>query len=753
MTLIVNATDVPYELSLGDLGPALTIQLDFDGSPFVLDPVNDTVVMTYIAPYLQNGNQVTRTVPCTITNAPQGLIQRAWVTGDLPVTGTYTAKVQIQRKNDSTFPRTFPADGSNIAWVINPAIGPILPPIAQYINVNASSLIQCQAVYQTTTGHINLALGVAAPSARAIGLIYDTTIAANVAGNIQSTGVFTAPTSSWDAVTGQTGGLTIGAAYYLSASVPGRIAPGFQTGNGDAVTYIGTAQSTTSLLLGIQAPIFLTGPQLVVLMGDSNMDGHGATFFVDDGLKFDPAAAPLPYPIPYVAQYSNNPTDPITWTNLGTFAQPVALQPYAPYGSLNMGPELSMGRTLDAGGMYPYMAKLAVDSTSIGTHWLPTSSYLADTGANLYQQSVNLIRQAVISSGRPLGAIFWINFNDALTQPNANNYQANLTTLRQQWATDLGTFKFVYTQGPLGDPTDLVPYRDIVRTAQASYAVANPGDSMIGTDDCPTDLDNTQSAGPLHWRGSSQVTIGNRAGYQVLDAIKPPSAANPNLWPTLLGYDQVMYDVASTLTPRWGGVLPYQIGDLGLLVALSWFQSGTITVSDSAWTPVASQVNSALGSLTLSMACWWQRATSVSMPAPTVTCPGVANMAGIFIIRGAAPTGNPIEIISPYASNAQVTSMSITGGTTAGVNRLIFVPLAMEVGAPTPITMPTNIVCTGLTDLALVRDGVQNISGNDVKMDLITGVASTAGAFGPLTATITGFNSIIASMLLAIKGP
>ena len=67
--------------------------------------------------------------------------------------------------------------------------------------------------------------------------------------------VVAATTDEWDAVTGQTGGLTPAATYYLSAGVPGRITTTAPTNPGEYVTVIGEAKSATELTLAIAAPV------------------------------------------------------------------------------------------------------------------------------------------------------------------------------------------------------------------------------------------------------------------------------------------------------------------------------------------------------------------------------------------------------------------------------------------------------------------------------------------------------------------
>jgi hypothetical protein len=79
--------------------------------------------------------------------------------------------------------------------------------------------------------------------------------ASGAAASVAVAGVVTATTGQWDAVTGQTGGLTTGAKYYLSNTTAGALtttAP--STG---VLAPVGVALSTTKLVLQVERVIIL----------------------------------------------------------------------------------------------------------------------------------------------------------------------------------------------------------------------------------------------------------------------------------------------------------------------------------------------------------------------------------------------------------------------------------------------------------------------------------------------------------------
>lgn len=124
-------------------------------------------------------------------------------------------------------------------------------------NDNASPIVIGMAVYAKSDGDVDLARANAQGTVQVEGLVRDTSIAAAASGIIQTDGVLTATTGQWDAVTGQSGGLTAGSPYYLSAATAGNITPTAPTSVGEFVVRVGLALSSTALDISIEPPIKL----------------------------------------------------------------------------------------------------------------------------------------------------------------------------------------------------------------------------------------------------------------------------------------------------------------------------------------------------------------------------------------------------------------------------------------------------------------------------------------------------------------
>ena len=111
-------------------------------------------------------------------------------------------------------------------------------------NDNAGAILIGMPVYVKSNGNVDKANAAAAGSAKVLGLVKDASIAASGSGYIQTDGVLSATTAEWDEVTGETGGLTAGAVYFLSTTAGGltQTAP---SGSGQFVMKVGMAISTT----------------------------------------------------------------------------------------------------------------------------------------------------------------------------------------------------------------------------------------------------------------------------------------------------------------------------------------------------------------------------------------------------------------------------------------------------------------------------------------------------------------------------
>lgn len=127
--------------------------------------------------------------------------------------------------------------------------------VSSLTNGNAGAIVIGRAVYISGANTCDLANANNYNTSNVVGIVTSVSTAAGAAANVAVAGVVTATTAQWDAVTGQSGGLTTGAKYYLSNTTSGALtttAP--VTG---ILAPVGIAVSTTKLALRIERVIVL----------------------------------------------------------------------------------------------------------------------------------------------------------------------------------------------------------------------------------------------------------------------------------------------------------------------------------------------------------------------------------------------------------------------------------------------------------------------------------------------------------------
>ncbi len=128
----------------------------------------------------------------------------------------------------------------------------------QLVNGEATPIVIGAPVYSDAAGSVKKARANVVGTRNVVGIVGQSpSIANGVAGAITIDGIQTATTAEWDAVTGQVGGLTFNARYYLDAATAGNLTTVAPTVAGQSVVPIGIALSTVDLKVEIGDPILL----------------------------------------------------------------------------------------------------------------------------------------------------------------------------------------------------------------------------------------------------------------------------------------------------------------------------------------------------------------------------------------------------------------------------------------------------------------------------------------------------------------
>lgn len=111
-------------------------------------------------------------------------------------------------------------------------------------------------VYVSSDGGASKAQADSLATALVLGLAVET-IAPAASGRVLSDGKLAAATAEWDAITGDTGGLTPGSSYFLDSATAGMLTTSAPTAEGEVVARVGRALSATILEVSVAQTIAL----------------------------------------------------------------------------------------------------------------------------------------------------------------------------------------------------------------------------------------------------------------------------------------------------------------------------------------------------------------------------------------------------------------------------------------------------------------------------------------------------------------
>jgi hypothetical protein len=123
------------------------------------------------------------------------------------------------------------------------------PVLQDRTNNNAGTIVICTPVYADADDDVDEAQADAEATSAVIGLVFDSTILTTATGSIIMSGIHTATTGEWDAVTGDSGGLVVDDLYYLDAAAPGMLTSTAPTTTTEFVVPVGIALSATDMKL------------------------------------------------------------------------------------------------------------------------------------------------------------------------------------------------------------------------------------------------------------------------------------------------------------------------------------------------------------------------------------------------------------------------------------------------------------------------------------------------------------------------
>lgn len=227
----VGATATPADIGAQPLDATLTALAAYNSNGFIVQTAADTFTSRSIA---GTAGQITVTNGSGVGGNPTIALATSGVTS-----GTYTT-VTVDE-----FGRVIAGSTGASSEFSSSTL----------TNDEASSIAIGRAVYVSGSGSVKLANGNAQGTKEVVGLVAAPTIASGGSGLIATAGVLEATTTQWDAITGQTGGLTFNAKYFLSNTIAGALTT-TPPSSGYSVR-VGIALSTTRLKIDVAQSIKL----------------------------------------------------------------------------------------------------------------------------------------------------------------------------------------------------------------------------------------------------------------------------------------------------------------------------------------------------------------------------------------------------------------------------------------------------------------------------------------------------------------
>lgn len=201
---------------------------------------------------------------------------------------------------------------------------------------------------------------------------------------------------------------------------------------------------------------------------------------------------------------------------------------------------------------------------------------------------------------------------------------------------------------------------------------------------------------------------------------------------------------AAAVSPAWPA---HAIDDVALLfVESAGGEQATLTTAAGFVAVPNSPQATGAGTAGTRMTVFWARATSTSMPAPTVGDPGNHVYAQIITYRNVVRTGNPWDVTGGGVKTSASTSVTVTGVTTTVADTLVVQAAARDDDANgAEFSAQTNTNLAGIAE----RSDAGTTQGNGGGFSVWDGSMAAAGATGSTTATVV--SSINAYLTIALK--
>lgn len=154
---------------------------------------------------------------------------------------------------------TFNTDYAWIEFIGGSATSTGIDPSAYRASKQNDDIVSLPAGTPVYSSGLNLikratADGITPGKEKVFGIVVNNSIAISATGTIQVAGILLLTTALWDAVTGQVGGLTEGATYYLDPTTPGKLTTTVPSTPTQYISIVGVAMSSTDMFINLDQP-------------------------------------------------------------------------------------------------------------------------------------------------------------------------------------------------------------------------------------------------------------------------------------------------------------------------------------------------------------------------------------------------------------------------------------------------------------------------------------------------------------------
>lgn len=468
--------------------------------------------------------------------------------------------------------------------------------------------------------------------------------------------------------------------------------------------------------------------RLLIIAGQSNAQGLGVAASVSNY----PGITDAVPAIQYYERTSNNAADPPNFTTEGPRDLAPRLITVGGMLAGTFGPELTIGRVLEASGDPWCIAKWCISGAGLQDHFW--NAAYPTTPPAVFDQLVTFITAQLAAFGAAeVGGFVWVQGEaDVNGIPDEANYKANLEAMFTSLRSTFGNFPIVINR--VTNKYAPVAGVSAMPGIQNAFAESFSDVGIVYGDDLPM-------RDAVHYGDNGYTTLGTRLGEKLLEVRAGLTPTSPRWY---AAGPCVVANSIQTLTVPWP--VGHQSGDRAFLI-LGGVGINAYTLSTPAgFTALTSSPQWAGVGTNSRLHVWECVASSGSQASPVIgdVASDDSKMAVMIVVRG----GSALNVAAGSNTGTGSTSLTAPSVTTTVPNTLVLNIVTHEVDFSTAqFSGWTNANLTGLTE----HTNISTTTGGGCGIGVAVGYKATAGATG--TTAVTAANSTTSAAITIAIAP